>query len=97
LVQKRSAWLRRACWISMANTPASRPQKAEPMPAITTPLSVTRKVMMAASRSLLSCSAAWRPLATVLISASPAIATTRVLGKASSAPMMVAPNRPTTT
>ena len=37
-------------WIASAAAPATTPQKAEPMPAIVTPESVTRKVISAASR-----------------------------------------------
>ena len=69
--------------------PATTPQKADPTPATTTPLSVTKKVMSAASRWDSSRKAAARPLPMVPNSASPAIATTSSLGNAVSSPVTV--------
>src|SRR5690606_17887449 len=52
---------RPSCCTASASAPATTPQKAEPMPAIVTPDSVTRKVMRAASRCDSSRTAAASP------------------------------------
>src|SRR5690606_14909761 len=84
----------RYCCTKSAISPAITPQKAEPMPAMTTPLSVTRKVMSAASRCRSSCSAVCRPPPMLPSSAMPAIAITSSRGNAISRPGTNAPTRP---
>lgn len=66
------------------------------MPAMATPLSVTRKVMAAASRCASSLSADARPVPMVPSSASPAMALTSYFGNAVSNPVMTAPKMPIT-
>ena len=76
--------------------PATTPQKAEPMPSSSTPLSVTRKVITATSRCRSGPSPATRLLAMVDSSASPATACTSCIGKAASSPATITPPMPIT-
>src|SRR6185436_20462327 len=87
----------RVCNITCAKPPATRPQKAEPIPTSVTPDAVTRKVISAASRSRSDASAAASPLPIVPINARPAMAATSSWGKAANSAATVAPNNPTST
>jgi hypothetical protein len=77
-----------------AARPVSSPQKAEPMPASTTPEAVTRKVSKAGSRSASWASALASALPIVPSSAKPAIARTNSFGKARKSAPTVAPKSP---
>ena len=76
------------------NTPATIPQKAEPIENRVIPDAVTIKVMSAASRSFDSAMAMVRPLLMEPNRASAAIDSTNSLGKAANSAASVAPKVP---
>ena len=81
----------------MTASPASKPQKALPMPASVNPEAVTRKVTSAASRDRSSPNAAVRLLPIVPNRAMPEMAATSPGGNAPKTLATVAPSSPVST
>ena len=90
------AGVTRSCCQASPGLPPPTPKRPEPMPAIPPPLSVTRRVISAASRCDSSFTAAASPLPMLPSKASPAITATSSFGNAVSNPAITAPNRPRT-